>query len=376
MEEALQTTFYRRSTRIATTLVLFLCGIAMPQFFWELIKNISPVLYYISGLLFLITALWFGKKFLLHAVSPWVLLAAAFFFLGLWRSSLALEFFATLPERLPKSHNKTAIEHTWITRPITYFEEMTNRVIPQPAASFTNGILLGRDEQIPRAHIQAFRKTGTGHIFALSGFNITIIATVVAGLLAWVRISVRARFIACIALIGAFILSTGAQSSSVRAGIMGMLTLLGRTTGRITRIRILLPLAASCMVALDPLILRYDRGFQLSFLAAFGILLLGRELKERLWFLPETAAIRETAAATIAATLMTSPLLIAIGNQVGIVSIAANIIVGPLIPLAMLLGFTGTIIGTILPPIAFIVGPIAAVPARLIIGAAMILSRV
>lgn len=262
-----------------------------------------------------------------------------------------------------------------IAWPMYFFEKSIYRVMPAAAGPFTAGILLGIDDRITAAAKNDFRATGTGHIFALSGFNITIITLAIAGVLAWIRAKPQARFLLIAILISFFILATGAASSSVRAGIMGIVILLGRHVGRITRIRILIPLAASCMLLINPLALRYDIGFQLSFLATIGIMLLGHDLKQRLHRLPDTFAIRETTAATLSATIATAPLLVTLGNSVGPVTILANIIIGPIIPVAMLTGFGGTILGGLIPPLAPAIGFIAAIPARAILDTASVLAH-
>ncbi len=161
----------------------------------------------------------------------------------------------------------------------------------------------------------------------------------------------------------------------MRAGIMGTVILLGRYTGRIARTRILIPLAASLMLLSNPLILRYDIGFQLSFLATIGIIAMVPSLTERMRRLPNTFAFRDTAAATIAASIATAPILVAIGNSIGYKNILANILIGPLIPVAMVSGFIGTILGTIIPPLAPYIGAIARIPAQTIIDTASVIAR-
>lgn len=262
-----------------------------------------------------------------------------------------------------------------ISLPVQSFRRAITKTIPEPAGSFTSGILLGVDDAIPQNIKNDFRSTGTAHIFALSGFNITLIASCLVGLLAYIALSTRNRFALTITMIGFFILATGAESSSVRAGIMGAVILLGRHTGRIARTRILLPLAASLMLLSNPLILRYDTGFQLSFLATIGIITLVPNLTERMRKIPNTFAFRDTLAATVAASIATAPILVLLGNAIGFKNILANVLIGPLIPIAMVSGFTGTLAGIILPPLAPYIGMIARIPAQTIIDTANVIAH-
>lgn len=273
-------------------------------------------------------------------------------------------------------HPKTNI-HTlrYLNLPISTLDRAITRVIPEPAGSFTAGILLGIDDRIRPNTKQAFRNTGTAHIFALSGFNITLITASLGIILAYGIANQNIRLALTVGLVGMFVLATGGESSSIRAGIMGATVLTAHHVGRIARARILLPLTASAMLLHTPLILRYDIGFQLSFLAATGIMMLGAPIARRLTRIPTLLGIRETAAATIAALIATAPILVSLGNNIGPKTILANILIGPLIPIAMASGFFGTIIGSIAPPIAPLVGTIAGIPAQTIIDCADIIAH-
>jgi competence protein ComEC len=51
-------------------------------------------------------------------------------------------------------------------------------LFPEPESALLAGILLGEESAIPTALEDAFKRTGTAHIVAISGFNISIIAGV------------------------------------------------------------------------------------------------------------------------------------------------------------------------------------------------------
>lgn len=214
-----------------------------------------------------------------------------------------------------------------------------NRFLPEPQSSFLGGLLWGGKRAMDPELMELFNRTGTTHIVALSGFNITIIGVLVFLLAPWLYLNRRTAVWLSLAVIVLFVIFTGAQASVLRAGIMGSLVLLAYYWGRPRRIFNLLLLAAFLMVLVNPWVLFYDLGFQLSFLATLGLVYLAPLLEKYFRFLPKNLAIRESAVATCSAIIMTGPL---IATEFGRLSSGAplvNILILPAIPPAMLFGF-------------------------------------
>ncbi|MFA6285671.1 MAG: ComEC/Rec2 family competence protein, partial [Parcubacteria group bacterium] len=151
------------------------------------------------------------------------------------------------------------------------FEEKLSAVFPDPEGAYLKGLLLGGSKRMMKDMNDAFSKTGTTHTVAVSGYNVTI----VAAFLMWLGIflGLWRQQVFSFALIGIvlFVLMTGAPSSAVRAGIMGSLVIWAMKEGRLANSQNAILLAAAAMLAINPLLLRYDAGFQLSFLATLGI---------------------------------------------------------------------------------------------------------
>ena len=85
------------------------------------------------------------------------------------------------------------------------------RLLPEPHASFCAGLLTGARRSIPKDVQESFTATGTNHILAISGYNITIILTLIGSMLFWLPF--RARFLPSLAAVAAFTLFTGASAS-------------------------------------------------------------------------------------------------------------------------------------------------------------------
>lgn len=235
------------------------------------------------------------------------------------------------------------------------FEESINRSVAEPNAAFIGGILLGARSQIPQDLKDAFSRTSTSHILAVSGYNVTIIATVIS----WFFLFFFRRptaFWFSVAGIALFTILTGAQASVIRAAVMGVLVLLAHRTGRLNSPRNAIVLAGAAMVMLNPQILRHDIGFQLSFAATLGLIYVSPVIEKYFAKLPDIFKARETMVMTISAQFFVLPLLLYYFQNLSLVSLPANIIVLPTIPLAMFLGFATGVAGLILPIFGQIVG--------------------
>ena len=229
------------------------------------------------------------------------------------------------------------------------FEEALNKSIPQPEAGLAAGLILGGDNRLPGTLKQAFIKAGLSHIVAISGYNIALIAQgfvifgIVIGL--WRR---QALWFAVCGII-LFILMVGAPASAIRAGIMGLAAFAALSVGRLSRSINILVFAAALMLLFQPLLLRYDVGFQLSFLASLAIIIAVPWL-ERL--LPKEfigKSFAEIAILTFAVELFVVPLLIYQFHIFSPYALLANVLLLPLVPYAMALSFIGVLGFLILP---------------------------
>ncbi len=248
------------------------------------------------------------------------------------------------------------------------FVEQVTQAISEPEASFVGGLILGSRKSIPAYLIEAFSRTGTTHIIALSGYNITIIAVFIQNLCRSLWIHRRYAFWISLGAIVFFVVLTGAPASVTRAGIMGGLVLLARQLGRMNRITNSLILAAVIMVLINPQVLLYDAGFQLSFLSTVGLVYFSPILERVFRWVPQTFELRSSLTATLSAILFTLPLIIVTFGRLSIIAPVVNVIILPLIPFAMALGFATGIAGLLFAPLGMMIGWLAWALLRLILG--------
>lgn len=223
------------------------------------------------------------------------------------------------------------------------------RTLPEPMASLASGILLGVKGQTPQDFYQALVNTGTLHIVAASGYNVSIVAVVIMYLA--IKIIGRGAGIA-LGIFGViiYVLIAGGSASVVRAGIMGSLTLMAYYLGRPTEAKRLLYVAGAIMLLNTPLIL-FDVGFQLSYSATLGLLYLGKHIEKSgnkiFEFFSFQSGIKSFLAEylypTIAATIATLPVIIYHFGRVSMISPLVNVLILPLIPIVM--GMSAGVIG-------------------------------
>jgi competence protein ComEC len=235
----------------------------------------------------------------------------------------------------------------------TVFESQINLLYPEPHASFMAGLLTGSRKGIPEDRLEDFNKTGLTHIIAISGYNITIVITVIMSALFW--LPTKLRYSAAIASIILFTLFVGASAAVVRAAIMGILGLIALQAGHKTSAMLSVLWTALLMVGWNPKILWYDASFQLSFLAVIGLIMLSPLLEPFFTRVPRTFAMRESLTMTIAAQITATPLIILLFGRLSLISPITNLLVAPALPLAMLLGFVGTLISFISMPLGLLI---------------------
>ena len=223
-----------------------------------------------------------------------------------------------------------------------------NSVIPEPEAALANGLIFGGNSQLSKDVANNFSKTGLSHIVAVSGFNVTIIAEYLMLVGIFLGLWRKQSFWFAIIGIFLFVLAVGFPSSAVRAGVMGALLLWAMKNGRLANSFNAIIFAGAIMLLLNPLLLRWDIGFQLSFLATLGIIELSPFWENYLIRKNKVISeIQETVLLTISASVFVLPIILYNFQTLSIISVLANALVLPLIPLAMLLVFLTSIVGLI-----------------------------
>lgn len=233
--------------------------------------------------------------------------------------------------------------------------EPLRRLIPEPEGGIVRGIVLGERAAVDADLATAFARSGTSHLLAISGFNMTLVATGVA-ILARGRLRPAITALLTVSCVLAYSVLVGLAPSVARAAVMAAVASLGLAFGRRPATDNALALAVATMVGIDASAIG-DVGFLLSATATGGLLYLGDPISRRLAFLP--GAIRQGLATTLAATLPTIPIIAAVFGRVSLVSPLANLVAVPLFPPLMVAGAATAALGTLSLDLAQVPGLLA-----------------
>jgi len=225
------------------------------------------------------------------------------------------------------------------------FLEKVNFAISTPESLLMGGLILGEKASFNQSMRQSFIDTGTIHIIALSGYNVTIVAEWVMKFFSFLPKNLG--FGVGIFSILFFVLMTGASSTAVRAGIMATLALIARATGRNYDVARGLVLAGVFMILLNPFLLVYDVSFQLSFIATVAVIFLAPRIEKYFLWVSIRFGLRDIISVTTAAYIFVLPFILYKMGNLSLVALPANILILPFIPLTMMLGFFTGLAGII-----------------------------
>ncbi|MCY4017938.1 MAG: ComEC/Rec2 family competence protein [Chloroflexi bacterium] len=235
-----------------------------------------------------------------------------------------------------------------------------NRALPEPQAGLLVGILLGDEQGISPELERDFRRVGASHIIAISGFNMVVISAIVMRVVGSVLGRDKApAALGALLFIAVYSLLVGAGGGILRAALMSSLLVIGQQLRRKTFVPTSLAFATLCLSALDPNML-LDIGFQLSFFAVLGLGLFADPLSRllRSWldrrFGPAAAellhaALNEPLVVSIAAQLVTLPLIVLYFGRLSLVTLPVNILIVPVQTAVLLLGMLAAGISLLLP---------------------------
>jgi len=229
------------------------------------------------------------------------------------------------------------------------FKEIARQFISPPQEGILEALIFGDEENISQGWKEKLNFTGTRHIAAVSGMNITIISFLILNFLLMLGFWRQQAFYSTIFLLILYILMIGAPASAVRAGIMAGLLLLAQHLGRMSQASRAVVFAATFMLFLNPLLLRLDIGFQLSFLAILGMIYLQPFFSDIFKKIPNPKffPIKTTLSATISAQIFTLPILVYNFGYIPLVSPITNILIVPFLAPITILIFIFAISGMI-----------------------------
>lgn len=230
-----------------------------------------------------------------------------------------------------------------------------------------SGIILGDRQNFPQNLRQAFVRTGTSHIIAISGFNVGIVAFITLILLKALGIKRKARYGITLPLLIVHMYAVGAGASVVRATFMAVVVLLAYLIGKEPHIINSLSMAALIILGYNPLQI-YDVGFQLSFVSVLGIVLLSSRIEGALSRRRASVAgqpnrimrykncmlrfVLNAFSVSFAAWLTTFSFIAYYFRIFSPITIVANVVIVPFTSLIIVLGFTLGLSALVFPAVS------------------------
>ena len=233
------------------------------------------------------------------------------------------------------------------------FMEQISHYLKPPHAGLGVGLLLGVKQALGDELELAFRKAGIMHIVVLSGYNIMLVVVFVMYALSFL-LPFRARLLTGMLAIATFAVLVGPTATVLRASLMAGLLLIATLTGRTYAVMQALLVTGLLMLLINPYLLVHDVGFQLSFIATLGLILLSPFIERHARFMPEAFGMRSFLVATVAAQIFVTPILLYQIGELSVVAVVVNLLVLPMVPVAMLLTFAVGILAYVAPVLAMI----------------------
>lgn len=227
-----------------------------------------------------------------------------------------------------------------------------NRNLMAIPASLAGGFLIGETRHIPPSIYTMFRDSGTLHLLAVSGSNVALVLLFFIFVLRPFKLKPVSRSLFLLGVVVLFAGLSYGEPSVMRASVMAALVIVARLTKRHVDLNNIIALAALIILLVDPAQL-FDVGFQLSFITAWGLILLVPKLAapfkryhQRLWY---KALVFPFLIAAVA-QVCSAPLIAYYFERIPAVSVAANLVIVPMVSLAVI-GVLGLLIADLIFPL-------------------------
>lgn len=223
--------------------------------------------------------------------------------------------------------------------------------LPESAAVLMSGMVLGVKVPANQNLQDNLRKAGLTHVIVASGLNITLVAGFLSG---FSTLFLKRKLSLPLVAFGIvfYTLLAGFEAPIVRAAVMGILALISQAFGRQNLAILSLIFAGLLMLIISPLLV-FDLGFQLSFLATSGLILVKPIIEKCLGirFLGRIPLLGESLVTTLSAQLTTFPLILATFGYYSWLSLLANAFILWTVPWIMGFGGLAGVIGLLIKPL-------------------------
>ena len=236
--------------------------------------------------------------------------------------------------------------------------DVYDRVLPPRERAVLKSMILGDRYEMDRDLAAQYRMMGIFHILSISGLHVAILMMAFNKVLGIFLEERRAGLIVLVVMV-LYCLMTGASTATVRAVTMGGLLVMGKVLGRGYDLLVAVSWACVALLMYEPLFL-FNVGFQLSFVAVYGIAVLTKPVERMLAIVrvPQ-GPFRSGLAVNIAAVTATYPVFGFHMYEIQLYSIIGNMIIAPTTTIILVLGLVTGLVGLVaLPAATFMAGTV------------------
>ena len=208
------------------------------------------------------------------------------------------------------------------------------------SAALIPGMVIGDTSLQSRALTELMLRAGLSHLTAVSGANFAIVSAFIFALIAVFVPNRRIQVTITILALFVFVLLVRPTPSVLRAGVMALVFLISKLSGRRNVGASSLAVAISILLLINPF-QAFEAGFILSVLATAGLIFFAPTVAARV---PGPRFLGELISIPTAATLFCAPYLMLISGSMNIGTILLNILVAPVVPFVTILGFIATLV--------------------------------
>lgn len=229
------------------------------------------------------------------------------------------------------------------------------------AGALLSGLVTGDDHALSARRSQAFNRTGTTHITAVSGSNVAFVAGAI-GAVGGIG-GRRRRLWPIVILVGvwSYAILVGLEPPVARAAVVATGAMVAGHFGRRADLVTLVILAGAMLVAINPPVL-WSLSFQLSFAASLAL----SAVLPYLHPVGPSGWLRAGLTVAVVAQMATLPVSLSQFENLSLVSVPANLLIGPLVAVAFPVAAVAAPIGLISPLLGDAITTPAAYIARVI----------
>ncbi len=234
---------------------------------------------------------------------------------------------------------------------ISLRRDMTNMIegtLPSPSGNLLTAILFGQRHNLPETIAHDFQRAGTGHLLAVSGLHVGLVAALLIGVFRLLGFKGKAPLVVAAVLVLSYAFLTGMRPSAMRAAIMAVAAFGALMFDREKDLPSAVSLAALITLVINPLLL-FAPGFQFSYAATLSLIYGRQPLAELLGYCRVPGFLREPVGVVLAAQAGVLTLCIYYFQHLPTGAVFFNLLLMPLIAFIIGLGLLGALVGLLIP---------------------------